>query len=155
MGSGYKDVYMREEDRDGNFHILGTSGHGKSKYLEYHIRKDIDMGFGLCLIDPSDNAATYKAVLEYCAYRNHKKVCLIDPSTLYDYGKVACIQPLNPEYPVKSVQSAKDAINILFGSSIDNTPRIQDNLTSLFRLLTAQNMTLYESTYFTEYQDER
>lgn len=155
MGSGNKDVYMREEDRDGNFHIIGTSGHGKSKYMEYHIRKDIDMGLGLCLIDPSDNGATFRSILEYCAFKNHKKVCIIDPSTLYDYGKIACIQPLNPRYATKSVQSAKDAINILFGTSIDSTPRIQDNLTALFRMLTAQGLTLYESTYFTEYADPR
>jgi hypothetical protein len=155
MGSGNKDVSMREEDRDGNFHIIGTSGHGKSKYMEYHLRKDIDMGFGLCLLDGSKQAATFHAILEYCAYKNHKKVCIIDPGTLYNYGKIACIQPLDPRYATKSVQSAKDALNILFGSSIDNTPRIQDNLTSLFRMLTAQGLTLFESSYFTEYSDTR
>jgi hypothetical protein len=155
MGSGFKDSKMREEDRDGNFHIIGTSGHGKSKYMEYHIRKDIDMGFGLCLLDGSKRAATFQSILEYCASINHEKVCIIDPGTLYDYGKIACIQPLDPTYQTKSVQSAKDAINILFGSSIDNTPRVQDNLTALFRMLTAQSLTLYESTYFTEYSDER
>lgn len=150
MGNN-KDIYMMEEERDGNFHIIGTSGHGKSKYLEYQIRKDIDMGFGLCLIDPSNYAATFHAVLEYCAYKNHKKVCIIDPATLYDYGKIACINPFDPKYPTKSVQSVQDAINIVFGSSILNTPRIQDNLRSLFRMLAAQNMTLHESAYFTEY----
>lgn len=104
LGKGYKELFMTEEEREVNFHIIGGSRQGKSKYLEYHIRKDIDMGFGLCLIDPSDFGATYKAILDYCISINHEKVCLINPSTLYDYGSVACIQPLNPQFPTKSEQ---------------------------------------------------
>lgn len=153
LGIGKKKVYMTEEERDGNMHILGTSGHGKSKLLEHLIREDINRGFGLCLIDPSDFAATYKSVLEYCASINYKKVCIIDPSTLYDFGKVACIQPLDPKTPTKSVQSVKDAINILFGSSIDSTPRIQENLDALLRMLAGQSLTLHEATYFTDYEN--
>jgi hypothetical protein len=150
-----KDVYMREEDRRRNFHIVGASGTGKSKYLEYHIRKDIDMGFGLCLIDPSNFAATFNAVLEYCAYINYPKVCIIDPSMLSDYGKMACINPLDPTAPTASVESVRHAINILFNSTNKNTPRIQENLKALFRMLAGQNMTLYESSYFTEYDLEK
>ncbi len=155
LGTGKKDVYITEEEREVNFHIIGGSRQGKSKYLEYHIRKDIDTGLGLCLIDPSDFGATFKAVLNYCASINHQKVLIIDPNTLYDYGKVACIQPLNAKFATRSAHSVKDAINTLLGSSEANTQRIQENLDALLRLLATQNLTLYESSYFTNYQREQ
>ena len=52
------DVYVSEEERELNFHILSSSGEGKSKFLEYNIRKDIDAGNGLCLLAPSDFGST-------------------------------------------------------------------------------------------------
>lgn len=152
LGTGYKDLYMMEEEREVNFHIIGGSRQGKSKYLEYHIRRDIDLGFGLCLIDPSDFGATFNAVLDYCASIGHEKVCVIDPNTLYDYGSVACIQPLNPDYPTKSAHSVKDSINMLLGTSEANTQRIQENLDALLRMLASEGLTLYETGYFVDYE---
>ncbi|CAN5361117.1 hypothetical protein BH10ACI1_BH10ACI1_02720 [soil metagenome] len=152
LGVGSKELHMTEEEREVNFHVIGGSRQGKSKFLEYNIRKDIDMGFGLCLIDPSDFGATFNAVLDYCVSINHQKVCIIDPNTLYDYGSVACIQPLNAQYPTKSAQSVKDAINLLLGSSEVATPRIQENLDALLRMLAQENMTLHETSYFVDYE---
>lgn len=153
LGTGYKELWMMEEEREVNFHIIGGSRQGKSKYIEYHIRKDIDMGFGLCLIDPSDFSATYKAILDYCVSINHQKVLIIDPNTLYDYGSVACIQPLNPRYATKSAQTVKDSINILLGASESNTQNIQENLDALLRMLALEKLTLYEAAYFADYEN--
>lgn len=32
------DVYVSEEEREANYHILGAPGEGKSKFLEFNIR---------------------------------------------------------------------------------------------------------------------
>jgi hypothetical protein len=153
LGRGHKDLYMTEEEREVNMHIIGGSRQGKSKFIEHNIRKDIDMGFGLCLIDPSDFGATYKAVLDYCISINHPKVLLIDPNTLYDYGAVACLNPLDKRFPTKSAHAVKDSVNILLGSSEANTQRIQENLDALFRMLAEMDLTLYEASYFVDYED--
>jgi hypothetical protein len=44
LGTGTETLYISEEERSANFHIIGAPGEGKSKFIEYHIRKDIDEG---------------------------------------------------------------------------------------------------------------
>src|SRR5438045_3218839 len=68
------EQFITQEERSANFHLIGAPGKGKSKFLEYHIRKDIDAGNGLCLLDPSEKGNTARNVLEYCASINYKKV---------------------------------------------------------------------------------
>jgi hypothetical protein len=82
-----KHVYISEEERYLNFHLLGAPGEGKSKFLEYHIRRDIEMDTGLCLIDPSEKGDTARNVLNYCAQINYKKVIVIDPALIAEYKK--------------------------------------------------------------------
>src|SRR5688500_7420679 len=74
------EVDISEEEREANYHIIGAPGEGKSRFLEYNIRRDIDQGNGLCLLDPSDFGDTCYKVLRYCASKGHKKVVLIDPA---------------------------------------------------------------------------
>jgi hypothetical protein len=48
-------------------HIIGSSGGGKSKFLEFLMRGDLLSGQGFCLIDP--HGTLYNDVLKFCAYR--------------------------------------------------------------------------------------
>jgi hypothetical protein len=75
--------WFTEESRESHIHILGTTGEGKSKFLEHIIRQDIDLGYGVCLIDGSENGDTCYNVLKYCAKNKIEKVCLIDPHHRY------------------------------------------------------------------------
>jgi len=146
------DVFVTEEERDSNFHIIGSSGEGKSKFLEYNIRKDIDAGKGLCLLDPSDFGDTSKKVLAYCAKVKHKKVLVIDPATIRKYDKVPTFKPLNKKHIKQSVDGVMEVASILFGAKETETPRIKRYMTALLRLLTKENLTLYESQWFADYQ---
>ena len=151
LGKGEPDIYVSEEERSANFHILGAPGEGKSKFIEDQIRKDIDAGNGLCLIDPSEGGDTVKNILSYCAKIDHRKVILIDPTTISDYGKIPCIAALNPKSVKRSVQGVMEALNILFDSKSTATPRIRRYLTALLRVLASQNLTLKEARYFSDY----
>lgn len=151
IGKGDKEVWISEEERSANFHILGAPGEGKSKFIEDQIRKDIDAGNGLCLIDPSDKGDTVQNVLSYCAKIDHRKVILIDPTTISEYGKIPCIAALNPKSVKRSVQGVMEALNILFDSKSTSTPRIRRYLTALLRVLASQNLTLKEARYFSDY----
>lgn len=143
--------YISEEERFVNFHILGAPGEGKSKFLEYHIRRDVDLGNGLCLLDPSDKGDTARNVLNYCAAKKHEKVILIDPETITKYKKIPCIAPLRQKSVKRSVAGMMEALNILFDSKSTATPRIRRYLTALFRLLARQNLMLKDARYFTDY----
>ena len=70
--------------RSTHMHVIGGSGTGKSKFLEWLIRKDIREGHGLCLIDW--HGTLYQDVLRYCAhldiglYNDFRSLILLNPS---------------------------------------------------------------------------
>lgn len=67
-----------------HMHVIGGSGKGKSKFLEWLIRRDIREGHGFCLIDW--HGTLYKDVLRYCSHlevgldRDFRSVVLLNPS---------------------------------------------------------------------------
>jgi hypothetical protein len=146
------DVYISEEEREANYHIIGAPGEGKSRFIEYNIRKDIKQGNGVCLLDPSDFGDTCYKVLKYCASIGHEKVVLIDPATLAKRGKVACLEPLRKKYLKQSVDGVMEALGVLYGTTRDtDTPRIKRYLPALLRLLANNDLTLYESQWFSNW----
>jgi len=56
-------VTLSGEDRRTHLEMFGGTGQGKSKVLELLIRDNVDNGYACCLIDPTENGATGKAVL--------------------------------------------------------------------------------------------
>lgn len=156
LGVGEQEVYVSEEEREVNFHILGAPGEGKSKFLEYNIRQDILQGLGLCLLDPSEGGDTVKNVLAFCESIGHEKVILIDPNTIQKYDKIPIIKALNPKNIKGSVDGVMEALTILFGAKSDtDTPRIKRYLSATLRTLTKANLTLYESKYFADYNESK
>jgi hypothetical protein len=70
--------------RSTHIHVIGGSGTGKSKFLEWMIRRDIRHGRGLCLIDW--HGTLYNDVLRCCAYHgvgaagDFRSLVLLNPS---------------------------------------------------------------------------
>lgn len=152
---GYSDEgeqTISEEERYLNFHILGAPGTGKSKFLEYHIRKDIDMGNGLCLFDPSARGDTARNILNYCASIDYKKVILIDPTFIDKYKRIPCLAPLSRKNVKLSVEGVMESLNILFDAKSTATPRIRHYLKALLRILAMSDLTLADTKYFTKYE---
>ena len=58
-------LYLSVPERLHHSYILGASGSGKSKLLEFLIRQDIQAGRGFCLIDPHGDL--YQGILDYLA----------------------------------------------------------------------------------------
>lgn len=59
-------IDLKPEDRKTHMHGIGSSGSGKSKFLEWLIRGDLRNRQGFCLIDP--HGTLYNDVLNYCAH---------------------------------------------------------------------------------------
>ena len=60
-----KPVRLKPDDRKTHMHVLGSSGSGKSRFLEWMIRGDLKNRQGFCLIDP--HGELYDATAAYCA----------------------------------------------------------------------------------------
>jgi hypothetical protein len=67
LGTGSEDVLMALSERI-HMHIIGEPGMGKSKFLEYLMRWDIEHGKGFLFIDPSMGGRTAYAMLKYLIY---------------------------------------------------------------------------------------
>lgn len=89
LNANKKPVSITPEMRQNtHMHVIGGSGKGKSKFLEWLIRKDIREGHGLCLIDW--HGTLYNSVLEYCAQ--------LDVGLDSDFRKLILLNPSQPEF---------------------------------------------------------
>ncbi len=70
-----KPLRILVDDRKSHQHVIGSSGSGKSKFLEQMIRGDLASGQGFCLIDP--HGTLYHEVLKYCAYRQPRREIIL------------------------------------------------------------------------------
>ena len=85
-----ENMHLSISERLRHLYILGATGTGKSKLLEFLIRQDILAGRGLCFIDPHGDL--YQNILDflagYCSANNDpetsekisKRLVLIDPA---------------------------------------------------------------------------
>jgi len=74
---------IRQADRTVHLYVVGASGAGKSKFLEFLIRQDIVKGNGFGVIDPhGDLIEDIKSYLAFALSENEleEKVVLIDPT---------------------------------------------------------------------------
>ena len=72
-------TYLSLEQLSIHMHIVGSSGVGKSKLLEYLVRSLIDLKVGVCVIDPHGDL--YQRLLKYVVRKKlEKKVILFDPN---------------------------------------------------------------------------
>lgn len=77
-----------EMRRSTHMHVIGGSGKGKSKFLEWMIRRDIREGHGLCLIDW--HGTLYNDVLQYCSQ--------LDVGLHKDFRSLILLNPSKPDY---------------------------------------------------------
>ena len=71
-----------------HMHVIGGSGKGKSKFLEWLIRRDIREGHGLCVIDW--HGTLFNDVVRYCAH--------LDIGLHQDFRSIVLLNPSQPDY---------------------------------------------------------
>jgi hypothetical protein len=101
---------IRDEDRKVHFYVVGASGTGKSKFLEFLIRQDIQKGNGFGVIDPHGDLV--EDVKGYLALRLSKeeleeRVVLIDPT---DERYTVAFNPLEKLEGVSSAEIAAELV---------------------------------------------
>jgi len=101
---------IREADRATHFYVVGASGTGKSKFLEFLIRQDIAKGNGFGVIDPhGDLIEDVKGYLALALSKEEleEKVLLIDPT---DEKYTVAFNPLEKLPNVSSAEIAAELV---------------------------------------------
>ena len=139
------EVFISEEMRESHFHIIGSTGEGKSKLLEWLMRNDVDTGNGFVLCDPSEGMSLGNEVLKYALSKN-RKVVVFDYRHFYKYGRMPTFNPLRT-----GIVNAMDDIRVLFGvRDATETIRIQRYLTAILQVLRKAKRPITDALYFTE-----
>ncbi|PYS45508.1 MAG: hypothetical protein DMF68_22140, partial [Acidobacteria bacterium] len=61
-----RPINLEPSDRLTHMHVIGSSGSGKSKFLEWMMRGDLDNRQGFCLLDP--HGTLYEAITDHAAH---------------------------------------------------------------------------------------
>jgi len=103
---------IREKDRRTHVYIIGASGTGKSKFMEYLIRQDIDNGRGFGIIDPhGDLIEDIKSYLAFKLSEDElkEKVILIEPTNM-EY--TVAFNPLEKIEGISSSEIASELVEV-------------------------------------------
>ena len=148
--NGYVDVVIPESIRSTHMQIIGASGEGKSKFMEYMIRKDIVYDRGLCLIDP--HGYLFNDIVKWMTDKGMldrefpKKLILIDPSNdkwTFGFNPLKCSDGVEISYHVDAM--VKATAKVWGGEDTDKTPLMKRVLRILFHALAENNLSLLEA----------
>src|SRR3984957_5326041 len=83
-----KPIRLMPDDRKIHTHVLGSSGSGKSRFLEWMMRGDLKNRQGFCLIDP--HGELHDAMGAWCArYVMDRDIVLLnlsEPSSVVGFN---------------------------------------------------------------------
>jgi hypothetical protein len=102
------------EDRATHCYVVGATGSGKTKFLEYLIQQDIEQGNGFGVIDPhGDLIEDVKGVLAIAAHRGHNpdllnRVVLVDPT---DPEQTVTFNPLERIPGASAAEQAQELVS--------------------------------------------
>lgn len=112
---------IKRRDRARHMYVIGKSGSGKSKMLELMIKNDIELGHGICVIDPHGDLI--ENIIPYIPESRIKDVIFFNP---VDEEYPIAFNPIEKVSPMLRQQVAMGLIEIFkksFGSNW--TPRLE------------------------------
>lgn len=146
-----KPVRIDPKTRFTHMHIIGSSGEGKSKFIEHLVRQDIINNNGLCLIDP--HGYLYHDIVRWAETKGMldrtrpKKIILFDPGAEnWTFG----FNPLatgGSEISFHVDAMVKAVAKVWGGEDSDRTPLLKRVLRVVFHTLVEKNLSLYEAQH--------
>lgn len=145
-GKDRRKVWLSERDRSTHMQIVGATGAGKSKMMEWMIREDILSRRGICLIDP--HASLYHDLLKWMSWKRlDRKVILFDPG---EEGWVFSFNPLHKTGVDLSFQMdsmVRACAKVWGDADLDQTPLLKRCLRDIFYVLAEKDLTLVEALH--------
>jgi hypothetical protein len=135
-------IYLKPEDRKIHMHVIGSSGSGKSKLLEWMMRGDLKNRQGFCLIDP--HGELYDAVVAWCArYAMDRDIILLnlsEPSTVVGFNPFRRTHEGDVSVQVERRISA--TMHAWGVPNADQTPTLARTLRLIYTVMLEQNLGL-------------
>lgn len=147
-------IRLTRAERKAHMHVIGSSGSGKSKFLEWMMRRDLDNRQGFCLIDP--HGMLYDEVLQYAAHH-----CLEQDIVPLNLSDPKAIIPFTPfrrtEGGDVSVQvDEKTALTLAAWNArhSDETPTLERTLSLIFTAAIEENLSLPDLRHFINFESK-
>jgi len=150
-----RPLHLDGGDRRIHMHVIGASGSGKSKFLEWIIRQDIENRQGFCLIDPHGDL--YRDIVNYSAHHplltRELGIILLDPSTPGE--PVVGFNPFQRLDGDVSVQVDRriDATLRAWGvENTDQTPTLERTLRLIYTVMLEKNLGLPQVQHLIDFK---
>ena len=133
-------------------HVIGTTGGGKTRYIEHLARQDVIDGRGICIVDPhgSHPDSLYRSILCWLDERGFTKsrvVHLIDPNApTHVTGFNPLTLPSQEYEPTVIAEATQEAIEKVWSDEdLNSKPTLQRVLSAILTTLTELKLTLAEA----------
>ncbi len=154
-------VLLPERARLEHAHAIGTTGGGKTKFLELCIRQDIMAGRGVCVVDPHGNHhdSLYRSLIGWMdssGFLRSRKVHLIDPNAgTHTTGFNPLARPDSDTDLSVIAGYCLDAFARAWGNEdMDEKPTIKRVISATFMALAELGLTLCEAELLYDPYDE-
>jgi hypothetical protein len=151
-----KPLSVRSETRRVHQHVIGSSGSGKSKFLEQMIRGDISAGQGFCLIDP--HGTLYRDVLRYCAYfgvtREIVLLNLSEPDYINGFNFFEKGSDGGGDVAVQVDNRLKATLHAWNAENADSTPTLERVLRLVYTTMLDADLTLPQIAALLDYNEK-
>lgn len=146
-----EELELTQKERETHVQVIGSSGRGKSKFLEMMIQEDIRNKRGLCLIDP--HGSLYDKIVRWLETNRlfgKRKIILFDPlEEKFSLG----FNPLNLRATKISTavdNMIKSCATVWGGEDPDEKPLLSKCLTAVFYALIEKKLSLYEAIHLVD-----
>src|SRR5690348_14353098 len=92
-----QDVSINQWDRRQSMYVIGKTGYGKSVFLSNMAIQDIQMGMGVCVIDPS-GGDLLDVIIAHIPPQREQDVIYLDPLDTdypFPFNLFSCADPTN------------------------------------------------------------
>ncbi len=137
-----KPIRLKPDDRRIHMHVLGSSGSGKSRFLEWMMRGDLKNRQGFCLVDP--HGELYDSVVSYCARhvleRDVILLNLSEPDTVVSFNPFRKSE--NAELSVQVDRRVTATMHAWGVENADDTPTLARTLRLIYTVMIEQGLGL-------------
>ena len=142
-----KAIRIKPDDRRIHMHVLGSSGSGKSRFLEWMIRGDLKNRQGFCLVDP--HGELYDAVVAYAArYALDRDIILLnlsEPDTVVGFNPFR--QSKDTDVSVQVDRRITATMHAWGVENADETPTLARTLRLIYTVMMEQGVGLPQAEH--------
>lgn len=150
-----RPIRLTPDQRETHTHVIGSSGSGKSKFLEWMLRGNIRNREGFCLLDP--HGTLYDDVLNYCAHRVAKRDIIL--LNLSEPDPVVGFNPFQRapkgDVSVQVDQRITATMHAWGSQNVDETPTLARVLRVVYTVMIEQGWTLPHARHLVDFEGKR